>query len=94
MLKDIDPVGGYNVKGLSACNPQVEWLKDEEIDFIGRVEHFQRDIDYVLERLELPKQKMLVRNKSKHTKYRDYYCPESKRIVEDFYREDFERFGY
>ena len=90
----ITPVGAFNVRGFSPCNPQIDWIKNEEIDFIGRVEHFERDINYVFDRLGLRRRKIQHCNSSEHTFYADYYCPESQAIVEDFYREDFERFGY
>jgi len=90
----VDSIGLYNEKGLSHCNPQVRWIENLEIDFIGRFENLAEDSDRIMKQLGLPPLNLEHRNRSERQSLQDYYCPESKRIIEDFYAEDFRYFGY
>jgi hypothetical protein len=89
-----EPVGLYNVSGLSQCNPQVRWIENIEMDFIGRFESIGEDSEKVFRELGLQGVHLPEINKTRHADYREYYCVESKEIVEKFYEEDFRRFGY
>jgi Sulfotransferase family len=89
-----EPIGTYNVKGLSQCNPQVRWLENITLDFMGRFESLEEDCNVILRRFN-PKIQVLPKLRaSRRTAYPQYYCLESKAIVEEFYREDFDVFGY
>ncbi len=79
----IPPIGLYQARGLSQANPQSHWLSGVTLDFLGRFEQIDRDIDE-LSRL----------NPTRHRDFRDYYCSESEALVRAFYAEDFQRFGY
>ena len=92
--KGTDKIGLYNVLGMSHCNPQVRWIENIEMDFIGRYENLSEEIDRLMDRLRLPPLKMQHRNKSERKPLGEYYCPESKKVIEDFFAEDFEIFGY
>jgi hypothetical protein len=89
-----EKIGLYNRHGLSQCNPQVKWIEGIHMDYCGKVEHIQKDLLKVLDALELPASKVLHLNITRHQKYRDYYCNESKQIVEEFYEKDFRFFNY
>ena len=89
-----EPIGLYNVSGLSQCNPQVRWIENVELDFLGKFESIQEDSDRVFGELGLPGVHLPLINKTKHADYRECYCGESKEIVEKFYEEDFRILGY
>jgi hypothetical protein len=89
-----EPIGLYNLEGLSQCNPQVRWVEDIDMNFIGKVESIDTHAEDILKHLGLPVKNVPRKNITAHDKYSKYYCRESKDIVEDFYREDFESFGY
>lgn len=94
MTEGVSPIGLYNVQGLSQCNPQVRWIERVNLDYLGRVETLNEDVNHILERIRLPISGVPKKNTTKHKDYREYYCDESKRIVEEFYREDFEALDY
>src|SRR5690606_1111785 len=48
------PAGLYNNKGLSQCNPQCHWLRDVELDFLGRFERLEEDVKQLCDELDLP----------------------------------------
>lgn len=101
LLRDrcYEPIGLYNSRGLSQCNPQVTWIVDDEgnriVDEIGRFEDLGVIAGSLHRRLgtspTIPHE-----NRSDHTSRRDRYyaSPQARRDVEAAYREDFEAFGY
>ena len=69
------------------------------VDFIGKMENFTEDFNYVRERLGLPPQeKFIVLNSQFKYKYdgdyRGYYNKESRRFVGDLCKWEIEKFGY
>jgi hypothetical protein len=92
-----DGVGLYNVRGLSTCNPQVEWLRGPdgklEVDFLGRFESLSKDLAVVYDTLGVDVQLPHL-NAEKHTHYRHVYDDVSRELVEEAYREDIEAFDY
>lgn len=89
-----EPIGLYNVKGLSQCNPQVRWLENIKLDFMGRFESLEEDCNVVFRHLDLKSLPLPRLRASKRVGYGQYYCPETKAIVEEFYKEDFDVLGY
>jgi hypothetical protein len=91
------PIGVYNYKALSLCNPMVSWLSDGEgglvLDFLGRYETLQDDFARLCEHLGI-RSEVPHENKREHRPYRTYYDDETRTIVERVYREDLERFDY
>jgi len=88
------PIGLYNVLGLSQCNPQVRWTENISMDYIGKVESIDKDFESISSRLGLKTNALPHANKSYSSSYLDYYCRESKEIIQDFYKEDFIAFHY
>ncbi len=92
--KGCDPVGLYNVKGLSQCNPQVRWLENTRLDHVGKVETIDKDTQIILQNLGMKSQSVPQLNITSHPDYTRCYCPESKALVEELYKEDFQAYSY
>ena len=88
------PVGLYNRKRNSQCNPQIRWIESLDVDFVGQVENLSDDIAQVMTTIGLRHEAPRLINATKHAIYSSYYCQESRDIVLDYYGEDFQRFGY
>lgn len=93
ILKSRDFIGPYNYKGFSQARPQNDWLV-ADIDFIGRVENLQDDLDIICKRLDLPLVKVTYENRSSRSHVRSYYNDELIKIVGEIYADDFDIFGY
>lgn len=89
-----EPIGLFNARGLSQCNPQVRWLENLDLDFLGKVETLEQDAARVFRHLGIACHQVPSLNQSRHGDCSEYYCSESQDIVEDFYRDDFEALGY
>jgi hypothetical protein len=75
---------------------QVEFLSDETglcMDFLCRYEKLISDLKFICLILDIPYKNYHLR-KTEHGHYRDYYSPESKRIIDDWYKEDLIAFNY
>lgn len=90
----VEPIGLYNSSGLSQCNPQVRWLEGLALDFLGRYEELDSDFNYLAGKFDLAVSQVPHLNSSTTTDAAALYCPESKRIVEAFYAEDYAAFDY
>lgn len=67
------------------------------VDFVGKFENLKKDMNYILEKISLPRsglprEKTTFRNKKKH--YRFYYNKETKKLVEKIYKKEIKLFGY
>jgi len=89
-----DPIGIHHGIGTSHCNPQVRWIENIDMDFIGRYENLAEDFDKLTKELGLPAHSMSHQNRSSRKSSSEYYCAETKAIIEKLYAEDFEYFGY
>lgn len=63
------------------------------VDFIGRYETLAEDFDRVSQMLNL-NVSLPHLNSSSHRDYRTYYNDRTKKLVEDYFQEDIELFGY
>ena len=88
-----------------ASNPPTQWdfVSDREtntliVDYIGRFESLNEDLEYIIQKLELPVQRDLRHKnpsrKRKSKDYRDYYDTETKALVASYFQKDLEHFGY
>ena len=77
--------------------PQVRTLMagSRLVDFVGRLESFERDLAVVRERLGLPPlEEIPHRNKGHHGDYREYYTDRTREHVATVFADDIEAFGY
>ena len=73
--------------------PQSYWL-DREVDFVGRFENYEPDLQRVCEKIDYPFKGLPHKNKSKHKPYWEYYDDASVDAVGRQYAKDVETFGY
>lgn len=90
----VPPIGLYNKDGLSQCSPQVRWTERARLSFVGSFETLQDDFDFLCSEIGVKPRKLPHRNRSPHRDWRGYVHGEAREILADFYREDFEEFGY
>jgi len=73
-------------------------ILNEELDFIGRFENLQEDLDTVYEKIGHPGKKLPHHTKSKpcirKNSYTLYYGPKTREVVGNLYKKDIEHFGY
>lgn len=94
-IKDgLPAVGLYNVKGLSQCNPQVDWIKEIELNMVLRFEDLQNEklkLESILKtKIDLPQLNNSLLRKNAHEELDN----KSIELIKIFYKEDFEFFGY
>ena len=87
-----DRIGPYNVRGLSQCSPQSDWLRETPADKIYRVEDLGEFATDISERLHIEVPDVPHLNKSSPTAAD--LAAEDKALIERVYAEDFDRFGY
>jgi hypothetical protein len=92
--KGCEPIGLFNARGLSQCNPQVRWIENINIDFTGKLESLEEDLKNIMALLDLHSVAAPHLNATPHKDDREYYCDESRAIVREFYREDFRLLDY
>lgn len=66
----------------------------EQMDFIGRIENFTEDFQYLMTILGLNTADIPRKNSTSHDHYSTYYTEETRDIIERLYQEDIETFGY
>ncbi len=64
------------------------------VDFIGKVEHINRDFKKVCEKTGMSYKKLSRINKKTNKNYKKYYDKETKKLIQKRYKKDFELFGY
>ena len=83
--------------------PQHEFIFDhagtQQVEFIGRLDRFNEDFKALCSELKIDGDTQVYpflphKNASLHGPYRDYYNDHARRLVEERYGEDIEKFGY
>jgi hypothetical protein len=78
---------------------QYDYVSDAKgrilVDYIGRFENLENDLEQALRmtKTDTPVQIPHL-NTSQHSRYRDYYNEETRKIVAERFRKDIEFFGY
>lgn len=87
-----------SVFGQLHLRPQYQWLTDDNgalcVDHIGRFENLAADRSLLEERFGLRISSIPSGNASAHAPYWEYYDSQTRDIVYEAYRQDFEFFGY
>ncbi len=65
-----------------------------ELDFIGRFEHLEHDLDHICNHLSISRRNLSHKHKSPRTHYREYFDGETIDLVSDTYEEDINFFNY
>ena len=93
----VDVRDGFNYRKSFTRN-QFDYFTDSEgeisVDFIGRFENLQEDLDKVLARLGLPRYTLPIVNATKKKDYRTYYDDDTRKIVGIRFKKDIDHFGY
>lgn len=66
----------------------------DQMDFIGKIENFQKDFDTLCSKLSLKPIILPVKNKTNHDHYSKYYDPEMVEIIREKYNKDIQLFQY
>ena len=88
-----DRIGPYNRRDMSACNPQVEWLRDASPDKLYRMEELGEFVRDISERWDIPRPQLVHANRSNPAPG-DNLDREERALIEKVYAEDFKTFGY
>jgi chondroitin 4-sulfotransferase 11 len=77
---------------------QLDYVTDDHgnmlVDFIGRLENFDEDIQEVFLRIGFELEAVPHKNRSGHQHYSTFYTPETEMIVRERFKRDIEYFGY
>jgi len=70
------------------------YVKDIRIDFQGYFERYFESLQQIADMIGVNLQSIPHENSTSHRPYYEYYCEESKQNILNFYKKDFEYFGY
>jgi chondroitin 4-sulfotransferase 11 len=77
---------------------QLDYVTDEQgnllVDFIGRLENFDKDVQEVFRRIGYELETVPHKNRSGHRHYSTFYTPETELIVRERFERDIQYFGY
>ena len=66
----------------------------DNVDYIGKIENFKEDFDFVLKKLNITDYKIPFLNKSIHKNYRTYYNSYTRDLVNKNYEADIDKLKY
>ncbi len=92
----VDYVGGLDVRTADRhLRSQSELIDLNAIDYLGRLESFDSDLNEISRYLELPEKEIVRKNvTAQNIVYRDDYTPALQDQVAEIYRRDIQIFGY
>jgi hypothetical protein len=77
---------------------QLDYVTDDHgnllVDFIGRLENFDKDIQEAFRRIGFELEAVPHKNRSGHRHYSTFYTPDTELIVRERFKRDIEYFGY
>lgn len=73
---------------------QYHYVDGIKIDFQGRFERYLEDLERIAYMINVSLKSIPHENSTNHRPYYEYYCEESKQNILNFYKKDFEYFGY
>jgi hypothetical protein len=77
---------------------QLDYVTDDHgnllVDFIGRLENFDKDLQEVFRRIGFELETVPRKNRSIHQHYSTFYTPDTELIVRERFKRDIEYFGY
>src|SRR5215212_3725330 len=77
---------------------QLDYVTDDHgnllVDFIGRLENFEKDIQEVFRSIGFELEAVPHENRSGHRHYSTFYTPDTELIVSERFKRDIEYFGY
>jgi len=78
------------------CLRQTDFINNEilSLDFIGRYENLENDMEYVLKKIGLTGRKFNVMQNTIRGPYRELYNDQTRKLVEVTYAEEIEKFQY
>lgn len=86
--RSIPRIGRSQLRALTTCGGR-------RVDFVGRTENFDFDLNLIRDRLGLPPLECAPqKNVSRHGHYTGYYTDLTRRAVEEHYADDIEAFGF
>ena len=68
-------------------------ILDTDLDFVGKFENLEEDFKYIKNKIGI-KNELKHFGKTKRTKYQDYYCDKSIRLVEEMYKKSIVKYEY
>ena len=84
----------YDNKKKKHFREQYLYIDGIRIDFQGRFENYMEDLQKIADMIGVNLQSIPHENGTSHKPYYEYYCEESKNNIKNFYKKDFEYFGY
>jgi len=75
-----------------------DWIVDDKnqiiVKFVGRFENLENDWQHIGRIINLKDARLFHHNKSNHSSYRDYYNPQTKKLIENRFEWIIEQFEY
>lgn len=97
------------IKKMKSFDEYIDWRINEDlrlqkdfiyendtllVDFAGKMEQINTDIEYIRQKLRIHKLSLPHKNQSRHRNYREYYDNTTKRYIEEAFAEDISAFKY
>jgi hypothetical protein len=89
----LERIGAHNNVGMAFCNPQADWLRGLDLDLVLKLESLHSEIAALSEALGCDALTLGHANRSVGMTVDDLNSSD-RLLIQEIYREDFERFGY